>query len=508
MGMEREKSLVSVSQPSARGIQSAGKYDRKSRRPGAFWAVLLVVGGIGLTVGASLIWPHLNSVAKPHAQEVTACEGKTIRSSDASESGDESGGARVADAVSGPLVFDLSRPVPGSVNALIAEVKQVCADLTRSFPHNPDAVEIQARLQEMLGNFKRADAIRKRCIREYPKYAYGYLGLAQSAARQGDYERAWHWAERGLDVSPQMEQLKAMAATALLNLGRPRKVVALLGKSPDGRLRLLLGRALLQLQEYDHARRVLQTALDDAPNDGEVMYALSRAYAGLAQRDKAKLLFDKYRSILMSIRTRGVLRKSKTDDLQSMLAAAAVIDTFAGRVCAAEQQRIAAEQLWRRAAAFNPKNAAPIAELARLYQVTGRWKEALSQLQVLVELQGDRPELYLKMGDVYAAMNDSAAAETCFRKAYWLAPHHGKCLEALAVYYVRVKRHFAEAAHLAQELVEIEPTPARYALLATASFNAGDQTTALQAIQHAVSLEPNNPKYRRMLLAIQQRRTK
>lgn len=82
-----------------------------------------------------------------------------------------------------------------------------------------------------------------------------------------------------------------------------------------------------------------------------------------------------------------------------------------------------AEEAYRRAIATDPHYVEAHAELGQLVQAQGRHREALYHLRRANELCSFSEQTHYLLGTAYAAVGDSAHAETCFRKAISMAPH-------------------------------------------------------------------------------------
>jgi Flp pilus assembly protein TadD len=64
--------------------------------------------------------------------------------------------------------------------------------------------------------------------------------------------------------------------------------------------------------------------------------------------------------------------------------------------------------------------------------------------------------------------------------------------------YLITNTKLVEARELALKAVNLEPSSESFFVLGWALYLNGDQTGASKAIQEAITLEPNNPKYRQI----------
>ena len=87
-------------------------------------------------------------------------------------------------------------------------------------------------------------------------------------------------------------------------------------------------------------------------------------------------------------------------------------------------------------------------------------------------------------------------AEQAFRKTIALAPNDPVGYRELARFYLRTNTNIAQAYSLAQKAIALQQNAETYFLLGWAADVNGDRASALQAMEQALQLEPNNQQYR------------
>ncbi len=140
---------------------------------------------------------------------------------------------------------DIPRPASAArTNALIpppraaptyveiaAEGKQLGKEIAEQFPDNPRALAIAGSVQFTFGNPDQVQDDWQRTIELDPQSREAWLGLAKTAHKLGDFDRAVQHMRRLGDVAPELAESQVFfLADSLLNLGRPQEVVDTLEK--------------------------------------------------------------------------------------------------------------------------------------------------------------------------------------------------------------------------------------------------------------------------------------
>jgi tetratricopeptide (TPR) repeat protein len=299
-------------------------------------------------------------------------------------------------------------------------------------------------------------------------------------------------------------------ATALLNQGKMEETIAVLERSmeagPAGMPHfLLLGQTLLQLRQYEKAKRSFETAIQMAPEYPNAYYGLATACARLGQEEEALRYREKFRES-QSKDLRVQIDESKSyDDLNSARQTVAEAYVVAGRLYRAYGDDHAAKDHWARAAELDPLNPDSRIELARLYEQEGRPRDALNALLPLRETRSQNVSLWMHLGRLHAAFDELDEAEEALRRVVELAPQRSLGYAALAQVHLQANHKAAEAAEFARQAVRRESTAANYFLLSTACERCGDLEAAIRAIEKALQSEPGNAQYRQMYLSIREK---
>lgn len=155
-------------------------------------------------------------------------------------------------------------------------------------------------------------------------------------------------------------------------------------------------------------------------------------------------------------------------------------------------------------AAFNPYAMSWL--MGSLLHAEGDEERALAHLKQAGQADAARPDLHLKLGDVYLKMKRWDDAEACFRRALDLDEDSAEAYRGLARSCLprRRDREAAEAALASVGLLFYNPMG--HYLLGTALHRLGRLPRALEALEVAVAQNPNFPEAHRRLAYIYRRR--
>jgi tetratricopeptide (TPR) repeat protein len=155
-----------------------------------------------------------------------------------------------------------------------------------------------------------------------------------------------------------------------------------------------------------------------------------------------------------------------------------------------------AEELLNRASGLDPNSTRCLERLASLYFTTNRAAEALGCFEKIARIDPNNPVPYLNIGQVATMLKMFEKAEQAFRKTVALAPNDPVGYRELARFYLRTNTNIAQAYSLAQKAIVMQQNADTYFLLGWAADVNGDRAGALQAMEQALLLEPNNQQYR------------
>jgi tetratricopeptide (TPR) repeat protein len=387
--------------------------------------------------------------------------------------------------------------------ALEKEGEELAEKLIREFPNSEEPLVLMGDLYRRRGNSLEAVKFWEKALKVNPKRYDVYHNIGRVAFEKEEYEKAVTAWRKTLEINPEVSGLRNNLARAFLGLGKYSEAIEELEKRieifPRSALsNYLLGRAYLQLKEYDKAKEHYEKVIELRPDHTNAHYGLSSVYAKLKQPDKAK----EYLAIFKKLKAKDMEVLQHRDKAAMDVAAApkalVALALDAEKLYRERGDLERAEELMKRVETLDPNNTKCLERLATLYQMSNRIEDALAQFEKMREIQPQNPFCYLNIGVLSSQLKRFNEASKAFQQAIALAPKQSLGYNHLARLYLRTNRALAEARRLAEKAVELEATAENYFVLGWACDVNGDVVSALAAMEQAVKLDPDNPKYKQI----------
>jgi tetratricopeptide (TPR) repeat protein len=205
------------------------------------------------------------------------------------------------------------------------------------------------------------------------------------AFKKGDFEKAAQCFEKSYRLTPQVADGDlSMMVDALMNTGKPDKVVAVLEplrktRPASATTALVLGHAYLQLKEYKKAKTELLASVALDPRSAKAHFALAQAFARLGDEPNAQKHREQYAKLKgpAIAAAEGMRAERLKADLVELRPQAARFLTWSAQIYALHGRVDRAEQLWVTSLAIDPNNAETRKRLGMLYSAQGREEEAM-----------------------------------------------------------------------------------------------------------------------------------
>lgn len=401
-----------------------------------------------------------------------------------------------------PPFPSLPTELPATTELLLEELIQVTTDLQHRFPHNPDSLEISARVQLWLGNTDEAVGLWQKCLQLDPSYGHAYYGLGTVAAKRGDYESAADFFRKANQLPPISPHTQVPLADALINTGQIEEAISVLNGSaltgpPSAQRETLLGQAYLQAKNYETARIHFDRAANIDPHFSDAQYGLAMVFGRLGKSEEAAGCMARFNELRTQERKIRTADKREYDDVEATRWEVARKYTDVGALFFSQDLVPEAEKIWQRAAKLAPKDANCRQALAWLYRQAGRREDAIRVLQQLADLTPDAIQYPLEIGRIQAELGQYDTALKLFQHVREKAPHDPDGYLAAARLYVDMKSSPSQAVALATKGVVLECTAANYELLSQAHELDGDREQAIAAIVLAMNMDPDEPRYQK-----------
>ncbi len=129
--------------------------------------------------------------------------------------------------------------------------------------------------------------------------------------------------------------------------------------------------------------------------------------------------------------------------------------------------------------------------LARLYDASGRHKEALELFKKAIMISPQYAEAYNNLGVAYAEDNRNAESVDEYKKAIEIDPDFVGAYANLGNAYGRAQM-YNEAVNIFQKAIKIRPDPSVYNNLAMVYRDMGKNIEAIESLKKAVKMDPAN----------------
>jgi tetratricopeptide (TPR) repeat protein len=416
-----------------------------------------------------------------------------------------------------PARSPAGRPEPESeTNTLKREAVTVANELVSQYPS--DAL-VYALLGSAHFNIGQADeALRhlRHCIELNPDQADVYEIQGRIAYDKGQIDESVRLFQEALKRGSPNADLLNRLGRAQLDLGKTEDAQATLQQAvqlPDapGESRFLLGQSYLQAGAFAKARDSFQAVIQQIPDHTQAFFGLFTACTRLGLSDDA----DRYRKEF--VRLEGSDRKSLTDSsLQpdSLSGVGFVRETVArtfagaGQLYRAHGRLDQATEQFRKAAMLDGSTPSYRAALESLFL---QRKLPLDGIRLFEELTTANPTNYLNhlfLGRLQSKSGLFEPAEKSLLTVQKLVPGLPEGHRALGELYLRANRKLPEALAELRISVDLDPSPPHFYLLSIAYTKNKDPQGALNAIQQAIKLRPNEGAYlklREQLLQVSQK---
>jgi len=379
----------------------------------------------------------------------------------------------------------------------------VARQVAEAYPKDGLAYALLGSAYYNTGHSSEAVKYLRRCLELSPGQAEAYDIQARVAYEKGELEEAVRLCEEALKRGPASPEVLNRLGRTLMDLGRTdeasqtlRQAVAL--PKPTSESFYLLGQVNLQSSDYAQAKESFRRAIALLPDHTQAFFGLYTACMRLGQTEEADRYQEKFLKLEAIDRRTLTDRSAQEDTLTGLpLVRKTVARTFFGaaQIYRVHEDSGKAAELLLKAATLDGDNAVYRSALEAHYVQRNALADGVSVFEQLVRQQPEGSLNHLFLGRLHARLEHFDAAEWAYRKVQELAPDWSEGYRALLELYLRADRKPLEARALARRVIELEPSGPHYYLLALACLKNNDRTGALEAMNQAVALSPDEKKY-------------
>jgi Flp pilus assembly protein TadD len=332
-----------------------------------------------------------------------------------------------------------------------------------------------------------------------PAFAEAHHTLGILARRKAEFAEAFEHFSKAVELVPEAQSYRLDLADALLKLNQWEEASKVLATSLEADPSFvpslfLLGDVCVRQGDYQKAIEILERAVALAPDFAKPYHPLATAYARLGDSAKAAQCVARFRA-LQSKTDQWYREELKAlDDITRVRFQVADIYTAASHVRLLFDDPQAALEYLQRAVELSPDSVESGQTLAWLHERQGRPEEALRTLCDLRDRVPDNLTVHVSLGSLCTRMGRFDEAEQAYRKAIALTPQRAEPYAALIDLCLKSNRKLPEAKLLSLKVVALSPVARHYFLLSTVCGRTGDVTGARSALEHALALDPENDR--------------
>ena len=405
-----------------------------------------------------------------------------------------------------------STDAPSAAAVLKNEALAIAKEVAAAYPGDALSAALLGSAFYNTGQSAQAIVHLRRCLELNPSQIEAYEILARMAYERGEPEVSAKHCREALKRDPSNLEILNRLGRALLDLGEATEAIqqlreaARLHKS-SAETHYLLGQALLQAGNAAEAKSSFLSAVALMPDHTQAAFGLFTACVRLGQKEESARFRERFQSLEASDRRALADRNSDQEVLTGLpLVRSTVARTLfgAGQIYQAHRRDAEAGRLFFRAAFLDPEPPPYRAALEASFLRRQSVAEGIGAFEKLTAEQPGNPWNHLFRGRLHARLQQIDEASQAFQKVQALAPQWPEGYRAMAELYLRARRHTDEALKLARKAVELSPIATHYHLLAAICAETGDRKGALDAMEKAVALEPNQAKYREFQRKLQE----
>ncbi|QDV25373.1 lipoprotein NlpI [Aureliella helgolandensis] len=319
-----------------------------------------------------------------------------------------------------------------SAEDILSRARALADELVEANPEMPTAYSARARLSYLLGKSTEARQDWEQAIRLDEHCAEALYGLGLMAFESDRFTEAAVLFGQVSNLDQEDRQARIMHADALVHDGKIDEGIAHLERivnSPFATVGALelLGQAYLQKREYEKARSCFERVLEHYAESKDAMYGLTRVYAALGDREKAKEFNLRFREFAQRDREENAQDAEGFQDREFAISGLAQICMDAGRVLSKSPEQVPqAIDHMLNAIQLSPPNVEYLLEIRTLCLGQGRFVDVAATTKRLIELEPSNIDHWFILGNAYTELGQADLAIEAFRTAIELDPHDSR----------------------------------------------------------------------------------
>ena len=375
------------------------------------------------------------------------------------------------------------------------ELTQLANRLTNEYPEDCASFHIAAQIYFELKQFDIAEQLWKKSLEANPRYMGPYVGLATLMIDKGRNEEAIEILESAEKLGGQSPEMLLKLGEALENTGDLEKSLQRLQEaaklfSENGDIWFALGRVQNQSNQPVDAESSLKRAIQIGGEKEPVLFALNASLMRQKKIEESAAVREKMAKLKQPKQNEADSFQDRYD--MALIRIAADVFNSAATISEANNKLDDANALYLRSLDLAPRNIETYSGLLYVARRQERFAEQRQLLSKLIELDPKNLLNYTNLASIAMQMGDAKMAEKALSSAIEIDPTGVLAQAASAKFYLGI-RSFSKARGLALQVVERQPSPAAYRLLAATYQAEGMEEKFMAAIQKADEIEKANP---------------
>ncbi len=394
-----------------------------------------------------------------------------------------------------------------SVDQLQSELLAMADLLSLEFENSAESLHVAAMIFAELKQTKKAEHTWRKCTGLKPKNLGPYVGLANLLSQRGDDTQSVQLLEKVRESGQKSVELFVDLASGLSKLGELERADAIVKDGivsfpHDASLYIQRGVIDTQLRRYETAEIAFRRAIELGDNSKSTQIMLANVLGRGGKREEAELV-----RAAIENRDKNASQEVSTtfeDSYRKTLRNLAVRFFHLGaHVAIVEGKPLLAEQWLLRTIAIEPNNFTTYMELSSVYRRSNRLDEAFEVQELLLERQPQNVLNHINFASVASQLGKYELAERVLVDAISTNPGVAFPYAELARIHLS-KREFSMAKERITKAQKLEPRNMEWHLIgAMVAEELGDASSAIESLQQAREIAPNDPRLQAFLNAKQ-----
>jgi tetratricopeptide (TPR) repeat protein len=336
------------------------------------------------------------------------------------------------------------------------QMRLVLQQAAAHHPTSPAALVELGKLDIHLLHYDDAIVEMKRAVRRAPASAEAHEQLGVAYQAKGDEDKALAHFNEAIRLAPGSASAHYFRGSLFADRNDNDRAYQdakdAYHLQPDSQTQVLLAKTALHANRCDESIALLQPLADSEKAEPADLYLLSRSYKCAGQTDRAQQLQDEYEK-----------HSQRVQDLKTHKMHADHLATDAGEL-ARKNQLNSALDLLNRALSEDPENGPSLAQLAKIDFSRGEVPKAHEEINNALRGDPYNPDYLYVLGRVLET-SDPSAALAAFQRTVLVNPKESDAYYEMGAIYLKM----------------------------------GDRKHAIEALEKAVQLSPDDPDYRKAL---------